>query len=121
VPSGAGSEPSSDGDVWSAEDSAPVLVAVRGAASDPVSAVQSAPGLDPLPRRVRLAGLVAELREPRPVPDAPSEPEAMPSPIVVSTEPSRSSAAIGAFQRQSRIARAAEETRPEPIREEDRS
>jgi hypothetical protein len=45
----------------------------------------------------------------------------MPSPIVVSTEPSRSSAAIGAFQRQSRIARAAEETRPEPIREEDRS
>ena len=120
----SGSEPLSLGAGPSAEDSAPVLVAARGSAPEGVSALEPASRLDPLPRRTRLASLATELREPRPAPEPTREAEVRPP--VPSAEPSRSSAAIGAFQRQSRIARAVEEpgpqpVRPEPIPEEDRS
>jgi signal transduction histidine kinase len=88
-----------------------------------------APRLDPLPRRVRLASLAAELREPRPAADEPADDVAERQSPPRSAEPGRSSATIGAFQRQSRIARKAEEAdrdpvhpapRAEPTREEDR-
>ena len=120
----SGSEALSLGAGPSAEDSAPVLVAARGSAPEGVSAPEPASRLDPLPRRTRLASLATELREPRPAPEPTREAEVRPP--VPSAEPSRSSAAIGAFQRQSRIARAVEEpgpqpVRPEPIPEEDRS
>jgi len=101
---------------------APVLVAVP----DP----EPAPRLAPLPRRVRLASLAAELREPRPAQDEAAEDRNDSPPSAVSpAESARSSATIGAFQRQSRIARTVAETeqdpahpaaRAEPTREEDR-
>jgi len=104
----------------------PILVAVRGAAPDPPP---PAPRLDPLPRRVRLASLATELREPRRPADEPAEDRAGSQQPTMTAESARSSAAIGAFQRQSRIARTAEEAdhdlahpapRAEPTREEDR-
>jgi signal transduction histidine kinase len=128
---------------------APVLVAVRSAEPEaefeaepeaepeleavwvapPPLEIEPAPRLDPLPRRVRLASLAAELREPRPGADEPADDQAERQPPPISAEPGRSSATIGAFQRQSRIARTAEEAdrdpvhpapRAEPTREEDR-
>jgi signal transduction histidine kinase len=71
------------------------------------------PRLDPLPRRVRLASLVTELREPRyqgGEHDASGDPEASAPP----PEPRRSGAAVGAFQRQSRIARLAAQDDEQP-------
>jgi len=72
------------------------------------------PRLDPLPRRVRLASLVTELREPRyqggEQPEAFGDPEAAAPP----PEPRRSGAAVGAFQRQSRIARLAAQDDEQP-------
>ncbi|MFD1830975.1 nitrate- and nitrite sensing domain-containing protein [Streptomyces desertarenae] len=54
----------------------------------------------PLPRRVRQASLAPELREPAPRTGADDE-----DTLTLRSEPARSGAAIGAFQRQSRIAR----------------
>jgi hypothetical protein len=72
------------------------------------SAAGGAPGLDPLPKRVRLANLVTELREPRSSSPGAQDAEA---PAAVQDAPPllprRSGAAIGAFQRQSRLARSA--------------
>ena len=106
---------------------APVLVAVP----DPDPAPEPKPRLAPLPRRVRLASMAAELRESRAsADDEPAEDVRDSPPHAVSPAGlSRSSATIGAFQRQSRIARTVEETeqipahpapRAEPTREEDR-
>lgn len=67
--------------------------------------------LDPLPRRVRMASLSTELREPRT--DAPDVRDGQPEFDPASTPrlaPGRSGATVGAFQRQSRIARSAAET-----------
>ena len=110
----------------------PVLVALRDPAPQPEPEAP-APRLAPLPRRVRLASLAAELREPRhaPPPDETAKDLDDSAPHVVSpAAPGRSSATIGAFQRQSRIARTAAEAdlpdsahpapRAEPTREEDR-
>ncbi len=82
------------------------------------SGTRTASGLKPLPKRVRLASLATELREYR----APGDPDAGTSnaeqdaPTLL---PQRSGATIGAFQRQSRLARAAAKdedpaTQPEP-------
>jgi hypothetical protein len=111
---------------------APVLIAVRDPDRDPEPDTP-APRFAPLPRGARLVGLAAELREPRhaPSPDEPAKDSDDSAPHVVSpAEPDRSSATIGAFQRQSRIARTAAEAdlhdsahpapRAEPTREEDR-
>jgi hypothetical protein len=107
---------------------APVLVAVPD--PDPEQAPEPTPRLAPLPRRVRLASLAAELREPRRPREEPAEdPNDSPPSAVSPAVSSRSSATIGAFQRQSRIARTNAETehdpappapRAEPSREEDR-
>ena len=115
------------------DQSAPVLVAVRSAPAEPDPGPAPPQRLAPLPRRVRLASLAAELREPLPGPrDEPAEERDAPpdGPRDGSAAvPTRSSATIGAFQRQSRIARSAEEAdrdpappapRAEPSREEDR-
>ena len=62
------------------------------------------PVLEPLPRRVRQASLAAELREARPDGgNRQREPDWQVPPA--RHEPSRSGASIGAFQRQSRLAR----------------
>ncbi|WP_194903653.1 sensor histidine kinase [Catenulispora rubra] len=83
-----------------ASASAPTLVDVVSDEPEPTAVSQ----LDPLPRRVRQASLVTELREPRrengtrqyqPEHDTPARRH----------EPTRSGASIGAFQRQSRLAR----------------
>ena len=107
---------------------APVLVAVPD--PDPEQVPEPTPRLAPLPRRVRLASLAAELREPRRPREEPAEdPNDSPPSAVSPAVSSRSSATIGAFQRQSRIARTNAETehdpappapRAEPSREEDR-
>ncbi|WP_371478596.1 nitrate- and nitrite sensing domain-containing protein [Kitasatospora sp. NBC_00315] len=60
----------------------------------------------PLPKRVRQANLAAELRLPPPVQGtAPQAPAAEDDPFRRPAAPRRSGAAIGAFQRQSRVAR----------------
>lgn len=90
---------------------APRLVAVGAPAPEPAaasSASVSSGGLDPLPRRVKLASLTDELREPR---AARAEREQAP-------DPGRSGATVGAFQRQSRRARPAEDG-GQPLSEED--
>ena len=119
-------------DVEDGVPTSPVLVALRDPATQPEPEAP-APRLAPLPRRVRLASLAAELREPRhaPPPDETAKDLDDSAPHVVSpAAPGRSSATIGAFQRQSRIARTAAEAdlpdsahpapRAEPTREEDR-
>jgi signal transduction histidine kinase len=89
-----------------------------------------APGLKPLPRRVRLANMAAELLEPRPADpadagSAAADPAAQDAPPPL---PHRSGATIGAFQRQSRLSRSAPDDDqhtsertpgPDPDREED--
>ena len=105
------------------EESERVLTSVGGRSPDPEP---KAP-LEPLPRRVRQASLVTELREARETGgDAEPEPDALES--VRAQGPDRSSATIGAFQRQSRRARLAADGEPpltspssgsEQIREED--
>jgi signal transduction histidine kinase len=70
----------------------------------------------PLPRRIRQASLVNELRvAPGSAPAAPHPPSSDEKPLL-RPAPRRAGAAIGAFQRRSRAARAAEEppTRPAP-------
>ena len=104
-------------------------VGARLAAVPADSGAGDAPGLKPLPKRVRLANLAAELREQPPPAEqeqdsgaAASEQDAPPP------WSTRSGATIGAFQRQSRIARGAAQdedftTQPTPglgaTREED--
>ena len=89
----------------------------------------AAPGLKPLPKRIRLANLAAELREQQPL--AEQEQDSGETADEQDAPPpwsARSGATIGAFQRQSRIARAAAQdedftTQPTPglgaTREED--
>jgi hypothetical protein len=107
------------------DESDRLLAGVGGRSAD--SAAE--PALDPLPKRVRQASLAAELRESRgggggalPHDDSDAEPDRRAS------GPGRSAATVGAFQRQSRLARLAEDgepplTRPssdtEQTREED--
>ncbi|MEU9317809.1 nitrate- and nitrite sensing domain-containing protein [Streptomyces sp. NPDC048295] len=105
----------------------PEAVRARNAGHGAQPPALPAPGAEPpLPRRVRQASLADELRiDPaaRPVaPQPPSRPEnPLPRP-----EPRRTGAAIGAFQRRSRAARATDETPrqpappaiPQPTREE---
>ncbi|MGW0581451.1 ATP-binding protein, partial [Streptomyces sp. NPDC002920] len=63
-------------------------------------------GSGPLPRRVRQASLAAELRHPPPVyAEGPSVETSETPPLPRRTEPRRSGATVGAFQRQSRMAR----------------
>ena len=119
-------------ETYSGDDvpAAPVLVAVPDPDPEQAPAPEPAPRLAPLPRRVRLASLAAELREPRRPREEPAEdPDDSPPSAVSPAVSSRSSATIGAFQRQSRIARTIAETehdpahpapRAEPSREEDR-
>ncbi|MFE3036529.1 nitrate- and nitrite sensing domain-containing protein [Streptomyces canus] len=65
--------------------------------------VDAAPGVQPLPKRVRLASLADELRDPAAAgPGVPSADERTPD---RRSAPARSGATIGAFQRQSRMVR----------------
>ncbi|CAM5732644.1 hypothetical protein SALBM311S_01678 [Streptomyces alboniger] len=64
--------------------------------------VSVAPDVQPLPKRVRLASLADELRDPNAGLRAPSTDEQAPA---RRSEPARSGATIGAFQRQSRMVR----------------
>lgn len=64
--------------------------------------VDVAPDVQPLPKRVRLASLADELRDPAAGPGAPSADEQTPD---RRSAPARSGATIGAFQRQSRMVR----------------
>ncbi|MFE6665227.1 nitrate- and nitrite sensing domain-containing protein [Streptomyces sp. NPDC057697] len=77
---------------------------VHGRTAEPV------PGAEPpLPRRVRQASLADELRiDPASRPTAPQPPSRPENPLP-RTEPRRAGAAIGAFQRRSRAARATDE------------
>lgn len=78
-------------------------VRTRGRAmAEVVPAAEPPAAADPLPQRVRRAGLAPELREPDTEP-GPGDEDFTPHP-----EPRRSGAAIGAFQRQSRRSRAAD-------------
>ncbi|WP_169739892.1 sensor histidine kinase [Actinospica robiniae] len=77
----------------------------------PAAVPDGGSGLDPLPRRVRQASLVTELRRPGDGNGAAAEPaqaEAAPEPV----RPGRAGATVGAFQRQSRLARLAAEGEP---------
>ncbi|HEY3867113.1 MAG TPA: sensor histidine kinase [Actinocrinis sp.] len=90
------------------DDSERLLVGVGGRSPDP----DPAPPLDPLPRRVRQASLVAELRDLHETGgDEPADPDEPPADSPAH-EPSRSGAAVAAFQRQSRLARLAENGAP---------
>ena len=102
----------------------PLLVGagVGGRTPDP----GAAPSLEPLPRRVRQANLVAELRETRDG-GAGAPPQDDPEPRPAASAPDRSAATVGAFQRQSRRARLAADgeppssfTRPSPDAEQTR-
>ncbi|MFF8916107.1 nitrate- and nitrite sensing domain-containing protein [Streptomyces sp. NPDC015032] len=93
----------------------PEAVRAENGSGRPAPGTLPAPGAEPpLPRRVRQASLVDELRVTRaawntvPQPPGPEEnPQARPA-------PHRAGAAIGAFQRRSRAARATSETTPRP-------
>ncbi|WP_377272449.1 nitrate- and nitrite sensing domain-containing protein [Peterkaempfera sp. SMS 1(5)a] len=81
----------------------PAVVAAAPPAPDPVTvAVSSGAARAPLPKRVRQASLVDELREPAARPADPSR-----DTLSLRAGPTRFGPAIGAFQRQSRIARQA--------------
>ncbi|MFH8473601.1 nitrate- and nitrite sensing domain-containing protein [Streptomyces sp. NPDC018000] len=76
-----------------------------------------APGAEPpLPRRVRQASLVDELRTGPAAPSAAPKPQSRSENPLLRPAPRRAGAAIGAFQRRSRAARAADEppTQPAP-------
>ncbi|MFJ8881895.1 nitrate- and nitrite sensing domain-containing protein [Streptomyces sp. NPDC102402] len=81
-------------------------------------------GEPPLPRRVRQASLVDELRVDPAARTAPPKPPSWDENPLLRPAPRRAGAAIGAFQRRSRAARAAEEppgpapAAPSPTREE---
>ncbi|MFE7414844.1 nitrate- and nitrite sensing domain-containing protein [Streptomyces laurentii] len=97
-------------------------------ASGPAPAAPATAGGDkPLPRRVRQASLVDELRLDPAAPGAPQPPRWQDDPLL-RPAPRRAGATIGAFQRRSRAARAAEPDAPagpgashHPTREEDGS
>ena len=95
---GAGGGPA-EGEGWQRSDR--LLVGVGGRTPD----AAAVPSPEPLPRRVRQASLVAELRETRGgAADAPSpEDDSAPTPDAAGLD--RSAATVGAFQRQSRRAR----------------
>ncbi|MER5741904.1 nitrate- and nitrite sensing domain-containing protein [Streptomyces sp. NPDC002225] len=77
----------------------------------------TAPGTEPpLPRRVRQASLADELRlDPLAARPAAPQPPSRPEPPTPRTEPRRAGAAIGAFQRRSRAARASDEAPARPV------
>ncbi|HWG24226.1 nitrate- and nitrite sensing domain-containing protein [Actinospica sp.] len=102
----------SAGSVGAPDQSDPLLVGVGGGRSpDPAAA----PSLEPLPRRVRQVSLVAELRETR---DGGRDagPHDDPEADAQESDPGRSGATVGAFQRQSRRARLAADGEPPLIR-----
>lgn len=82
------------------ETPAPTLVGAPTPVGGVKPEITEAPKLAPLPRRVRMASLAAELRDPSRRDQQRTE---TPEPPVAS--PTRAGATIGAFQRQSRIAR----------------
>ena len=106
-----------------------LLAGVGGRSSDSAAA----PVLEPLPRRIRQASLVVELREHRvdvgadagadggdaSAPGDPKHGDAEFDFDVRAHEPGRSAATVGAFQRQSRLARQAAEDEQVPIRPSD--
>ncbi len=85
------------------QEEAPLPTRSRGRATASATAPES--GLPPLPKRVRQANLATELQAP---PDRDEQTEA------VRDRPGRSSATIGAFQRQSRKRRTGEDASTEP-------
>ncbi|MER7185894.1 nitrate- and nitrite sensing domain-containing protein [Streptomyces hyaluromycini] len=89
------------------------------AAAPPTAGPTASP--DPLPRRVRQASLAAELRDPScvyaeqpQVENSETEPETDPEPLPRRTTSRRSGATVGAFQRQSRIARLGPDSGQQP-------
>ncbi|WP_217560293.1 nitrate- and nitrite sensing domain-containing protein [Streptomyces sp. GbtcB6] len=98
--------------------------AVTGPRTEPPARAAVAPPTaspNPLPRRVRQASLAAELRDPSCVyaeqPHAETsetEPETGPEPLPRRTTSRRSGATVGAFQRQSRIARLGPDSDQQP-------
>ncbi|HEU5333544.1 MAG TPA: nitrate- and nitrite sensing domain-containing protein [Actinocrinis sp.] len=91
------------------DESDRLLAGVGGRAQD----AGGAPPLDPLPRRVRQASLVAELREKHGGGgEAPADGDAQT--VRPAHAPGRSAATVGAFQRQSRLARLAADDEAAP-------
>jgi signal transduction histidine kinase len=106
-----------DADTWSSQDArypgagaggdwAPADVGARLTPVPADNGSGTASGLEPLPKRVRLANLAAELREPR-SPDGRDAGAAAAEQDAPPLLPRRSGATIGAFQRQSRLSRSA--------------
>jgi signal transduction histidine kinase len=85
--------------------------------SGPDSDSSDKPPLAPLPRRIRQANLVTELREASEAGgDAPPEPDPDAERSLRVRGPGRFGATVGAFQRQSRLARLSEDGEPPPDR-----
>jgi hypothetical protein len=98
------SSPAGDSTAESAAESAGTAHDGAGPSEDGERAVEHPGGEEaagPLPRRVRRASLVPELRKP----SARTAPASDEDTLTLRPEPARSGATIGAFQRQSRIAR----------------
>jgi hypothetical protein len=98
-----GAAPPAD-DVWTrppGPHGVPQMAGAPRAAGD-AARVHTAPDVRPLPKRVRLASLADELRDPNADLRAPSPDEREPA---RRSAPARSGATIGAFQRQSRMVR----------------
>lgn len=95
-----------------------------GPAALPAGPAEPAGGEPPLPRRVRQASLVDELRLDPAARTSPPKPPSWDENPLLRPVPRRAGAAIGAFQRRSRAARAAEEPQgpapaaPSPTRED---
>src|SRR5262249_54329458 len=82
------------------------LIGLWARPSARISVDSPTPGADPLPRRVRQASLAAELRDPpHAYNEEPRADTSATEPLPRRNVPHRSGAAIGAFQRQSRMAR----------------
>ena len=108
-----------DPDLLGRPDLLPVGVSVGsdGGSSD----AAAAPVAEPLPKRVRQVSLAAELRDARGGADEGDDdgdepPERDSRPIVRTAAPDRSGATVGAFQRQSRLARLTADGDPPPTR-----
>lgn len=101
---GAQSSDGLDGNGWAgpSELPEPAPAAAAGRPSAPAGPAV----LDPLPRRVRQASLAEELRGPRGAGGAPDQADAAAAPDEP-VPPARPGATVGAFQRQSRLARLA--------------
>jgi hypothetical protein len=98
-----GAAPPAD-DVWTrppGPHGVPQMAGAPGAAAE-TPHVNTAPDVRPLPKRVRLASLADELRDPNADLRAPSPDE---QELARRSAPARSGATIGAFQRQSRMVR----------------